>query len=145
MSPTIKRKGKHILSPSTKKARGQVVHNLAVQVHELQAEAVALESRTDGASFGSKKYGSIERIIAEAVKVYTWMDRNKVCNGIKAIKKRQEKLVPLDDVLAAPARVLRFSNVRNQYHDEDDASRKQPGRPKGSTAMARLVLEEKRK
>jgi hypothetical protein len=45
----MKRKGKHILSPSTKKARGQVVYNSAVQVHELQAEeAVALDSRTDG-------------------------------------------------------------------------------------------------
>jgi hypothetical protein len=146
MSPTIKQKGKHILSPSTKKARGQVVHNLAVQVHELQqAEAVALESRADGASFGSKKYGSIKRIIAEAEKVYPWMDRNKVYNGIKAIKKRQDKLVPLDDVLAAPARVLQFSNVRNQHHDEVDASRKQLGRPKGSTAMARLLLVEKKK
>jgi hypothetical protein len=51
MSSTIKRKGKHILSPSTKKARGQVVHNLAVQVHELQEEAVNLEG-TDESSFG---------------------------------------------------------------------------------------------
>jgi hypothetical protein len=98
------------LSPNTKKARGQVVHNLAVQVHELQAEAVALESWTDGASSGSRKYGSIKRISAEAVKVYPWMDRNKVYNGIKVIKKRQDKLVPLDDVLAAPARVLQFSS-----------------------------------
>ncbi len=66
MSPTIKRKGKHILSPSTKKARGQVVHSLAVQVHELQAEAVALlEGQTDGSSFGSQKYDSIKRIIAD--------------------------------------------------------------------------------
>ena len=124
----MKRKGKHILSPSTKKARGQVVHNLAVQVHELQAEAVALESRTDGASFGSKKYGSIKIIIAKAVKVYPWIDRNKVYNGVKAIKKRQDTQVPPDDV-AAPARVLQFSNVQNQHHDNDDASRKQSGRP----------------
>ncbi len=115
-----------------------------MQVHELQAEAVALESRTDGASFGSKKYGSIKRIIAEAVKVYPWMDRNKVYNGVKAIKKRQDTQVPPDDV-AAPARVLQFSNVQNQHHDNDDASRKQSGRPKGSTTMARLLLEEKRK
>ena len=141
----MKRKGKHILSSSTKKARGQVVHNLAVQVHELQAEeAVALESRTDGSSFGSKKYGSIKRIIADAVRVYPWMDRNKVYNGIKAIKKRRDKQLPPDDV-PAPARVLQLSTVQNQHHDEDDASRKKSGRPKGSTAMARLRLEEKRK
>jgi hypothetical protein len=132
----MKRKGKHILSPSIKKARGQVVHNLAVQVHELQAEeAVTLESRTDGSSFGSKKYGSIKRIISDAVKVYPWMDRNKVYNVIRAVKKRQDKQVPSDDV-AAPARVLQFSTVRNQHHGEDDASRNKLGHPKGSTAMA---------
>jgi hypothetical protein len=119
----MKRKGKHILPLSTKKARGQVVHNLAVQVHELQAEeAVTLESRTDGSSFGSKKYGSIKRIIADAVTVYPWMDRNKVYNGIRAIKKRQDKQVPSeDDVAAAPAQVLQFSTVRNQHHGKDDA------------------------
>jgi hypothetical protein len=59
MSLTLKRKGKHILSPSsTKEARGQVVYNSAVQVHELQ-EAVNLEGQTDRSSFGSKKYGAI--------------------------------------------------------------------------------------
>ena len=111
MSPTSKRRGKHILSPSTKKARGQVVHNLAVQVHELQEEAVTMESQTDGYSFGSKKYGAIKRMIAEAVKVYPWMNRNKVYNGIKAIKKRQAKKVPPDDVAAS--RVLQFSTIYN--------------------------------
>jgi hypothetical protein len=41
-----------------------------VQVHELQEEAINLEGGIDGSSFGSKKYGSIKRIITEAVKVY---------------------------------------------------------------------------
>jgi hypothetical protein len=153
MSPTLKRKGKHILSPSTKKARGQVVRNLAVQVHELQEEAVNLEGQTDGSSFGSKKYGSIKRIITEAVKVYPWMDRNKVYNGIKAIKKKQQAQqvvpqaqqgVPPDDVVT-PSRVLQFSTIGNQHHNEDNASQNKSGRPKGSTAMVRLHLREKRK
>jgi hypothetical protein len=147
MSPTLKRKGKHI-----KKATGQGVCNLAVQVHELQEEAINLEGQTDVSSFGSKKYGSIKRIIAEAVKVYPWMDKNKFFNGIKALKKKEaqqvvpqaQQVVPPDDV-ATPSRVLQFSAIGNQHHDKDDASRNKLGHPKGSAAMARLHLEEKRK
>jgi hypothetical protein len=99
MSPTLKTKGKDILSPSTKKARGKVVHNLAVQVHEIQVEGINLDSRMDGSSCGSK-YELIKTIINEAVKIHPWMDHDKVYNGIKAIKKRQVKKV-VGDVAAS--------------------------------------------
>jgi hypothetical protein len=69
------------------------------------------------------------------------MDRNKVYDGIKDIKKRQAKQVPPDNV-AASRRVLQFSTIGNQQHSEDDkndASRNKPGHPKGATAMASEV------
>jgi hypothetical protein len=70
MIPTLKRKGKDILFPSAKKGRGKVVHNLAVQVHELQVEGInPLGSRMDGSSCGSKKYGLMKTTINEAVKI----------------------------------------------------------------------------
>ena len=145
MSPALKRKGKPILSPSsTKKARGQVVHNLAVQVHELQVVPVTQENQSNGSCAGSKKYGSIKRVITEAIKVYSWMDRNHVYNGIKAIKKRrQAKQAASDDVPAS--RVLQFSNIGTQQQDEDENGRNKSDRPKGSTAIARLELEQKTK
>jgi hypothetical protein len=143
MSPALKRKGKPILFPSTKNARGQVVHNLAVQVHELQVMVpVTQENQSIGSCAGSKKYGSIKRVITEAIKVYPWMDRNHVYNCIKAIKKRrQAKQVVSDDVPAS--RVLQLSNIGTQQQDEDGRNR--AGRPKGSTAIARLELEQKTK
>jgi hypothetical protein len=53
-----------------KKGRGKVVHNLAVQVHELQVEGInPLGSRMDGSSCGSKKYGLMKTTINEAVKI----------------------------------------------------------------------------
>jgi hypothetical protein len=104
-----------------------------VQVHELQEEAITLESQTYGSSFGAKKYGSIKRIVTEAIKVYPWMDRKKVYTRIKVFKRRQAKQVPPDDVAAS--RVLQFSNIINQQHDEDHASRNKSGRPKGSAAI----------
>jgi hypothetical protein len=80
------------------------------------------------------------------------MDRNKVYNGIKALKKKQaqqvvpqaQQVVPSDDV-ATPSRVLQFSTIENQHHAKDNASRNKWGRPERSTAMARLHLKEKRK
>jgi hypothetical protein len=48
------------------------------------------------------------------------MDRNKVYKGIKAIKKRQTKQMPPDDVAAS--RVLQFSIIGNQQHDEDNST-----------------------
>ena len=143
MSPALKRKGKPILFPSTKNARGQVVHNLAVQVHELQVMVpVTQENQSIGSCAGSKKYGSIKRVITEAIKVYSWMDRNHVYNGIKAIKKRrQAKQAASDDVPAS--RVLQFSNIGTQQQDEDEDGRNKS--PKGSTAIARLELEQKTK
>ncbi len=59
----------------------------------------------EGSSYGSKKYGLIKTIINEVVKIYPWMDRNKVYNGVKAIMKRQVKKV-WDAVAASP--VLQF-------------------------------------
>jgi hypothetical protein len=43
------------------------------------------------------------------------MGRNEVYNGIKAMKKRQAKQVPADDVAAS--RVLQFSTIGNQQHN----------------------------
>jgi hypothetical protein len=60
-----------------------------VQIHKLQEEAVNLEGQKDGSSFESKKYDSTKGIMTEAVKVYACMDKNKVYNGIKALKKKQ--------------------------------------------------------
>ena len=77
MSQTLKRKDDHVLSPSTKKARSNVVYRLATDVHRIQLESANLESRTDGSSScAGPKYGSIKTLIEEAEKIYPWINRH---------------------------------------------------------------------
>jgi hypothetical protein len=135
MSPNHKRKGHFaLLSPNTKKARREVVHKLAVQVHELQLESLNAES-PDVSSSGSK-YGVIKAIINEAVRVYPWVDRTKVYNAVRVIKKTLARAKTV-----AASRVLQLHQQQNDAH----ASRKTGGRPKGTTGLAKLELNKKKR
>jgi hypothetical protein len=79
MAPTQKRKADDgPLSPNTKRARKKVVNELAEKVYAIQLLDSRHECRQmDG--YGSK-YGSIKRIVADAKKIYTWVDRTKIYN-----------------------------------------------------------------
>ena len=138
MSPTVTRKGNHVLSSNTKRARFNAVRKLAVRVHGIQLESADLESGTDGSSSSGTKYGVIKKLIKEAENIYTWIDRSKVDNAVRLIKKRHAKTL-------AASRVLQFPRPTiNEQSNDGDASRK-PGQPKGSTGLAKLDLKEKRK
>ena len=121
MSQTLKRKDDHVLSPSTKKARLNVVYRLATDVHRIQLESANLESRTDGSSScAGPKYGSIKTLIEEAEKIYPWINRHKVYNGVRLIKRRLTKSLSSSRVLEFP----RPSTIINPPNDNDDANQK---------------------
>ena len=90
MSSTVKRKSNPVLSPDTKRARFDIVHKLAVRVHGIQLENADRETGTDGSSAGTK-YGVFKKLIKEAEKIYTWIDRHKVYNAVKLIKNHHSK------------------------------------------------------
>ena len=83
--------------------------------------------------YGSK-YGSIKTIIAEAKKVYTWVDRTKIYNCLKTTKRK------------AKARENDESATQAVLEECVVATRKSSGgRPKGSTARAKQNLKEMKK
>jgi hypothetical protein len=86
MAPTQKRKADDgPLSPNTKRARKKVVNELAEKVYAIQLLDSGHEcSQMDG--YGSK-YGSIKIIVANAKKIYPWVDRTKIYNCFKTTKR----------------------------------------------------------
>jgi hypothetical protein len=87
MAPTQKRKADDgPLSPNTKRARKKVVDELAEKVYAIQV----LDSRYECSQmygYGSK-YGSIKTIVADAKKIYPWVDRTKIYNCLKTTKRK---------------------------------------------------------
>jgi hypothetical protein len=87
MAPTQKRKGDDgPLSPNTKRARKKVVNELAEKVYAIQVLDSRQEcSQMDGCG---SKYGSIKTIVADAKKIYPWVDRTKIYNCLKTTKRK---------------------------------------------------------
>jgi hypothetical protein len=82
MAPTQKRKADNgPLSPNTKRARKKVVNELAEKVYAIQV----LDSRHECSQMGGcgSKHGSIKTIVADAKKIYPWVDRTKIYNCLK--------------------------------------------------------------
>jgi hypothetical protein len=82
--------------------------------------------------YGSKKYGSIKTIVADAKKIYPWVDRTKIYNCLKTITKRKAKARENDE---SATRVL----------EEESTRKPSGGRPKGSTAKAKQNLKKMKK
>ncbi len=136
MAPTQKRKADDgPLSPNTKRARKKVVNELAEKVYAIQVLDSRQEcSQMDGCG---SKYGSIKTIVADAKKIYPWVDRTKIYNCLKTTKRKAKAREKKDE---SATRVLEeecFVVV---------ATRKPSGgRPKGSTARAKQNLKEMKK
>jgi hypothetical protein len=132
MAPTQKRKADDgPLSPNTKRARKKVVNELAEKVYAIQVLDSRQEcSQMDGCG---SKYGSIKTIVADAKKIYPWVDRTKIYNCLKTTKRKAKAREKKDE---SATRVLEeecFVVV---------ATRKSSGgRPKGSTARAKQNLK----
>jgi hypothetical protein len=77
------------LSPNTKRARKNVVNELAKKVYAIQV----LDSRHECSQMGGcgSKYGSIKTIVADAKKIYPWVDRTKIYNCLKTTKRQKGK------------------------------------------------------
>ena len=134
MAPTQKRKADDgPLSPHTKRARKKVVNELAEKVYAIQLFDSRDEcSQMDG--YGSK-YGSIKTIVADAKKIYPWVDRTKIYNCLKTTKRR------------AKAREKDESATRVLDEECTIVATRKPsgGRPKGTTAKAKQNLNEMKK
>jgi hypothetical protein len=89
MGPIQKRKAEDgPLSPNTKGARKKEINELAEKVHATQLLDSRHEcSQMDG--YGSK-YGSIKTIVADAKKIYPWVDQTKTYNCLKNTKAREK-------------------------------------------------------
>jgi hypothetical protein len=136
MAPSQKRKGEDgPLSPNTKRARKKVVSNLAEKVYEAQL----LESpNADGQKDGFRsKYGSVKTIVADAKKIYPWVDGQNIYNSLITFKNRKTRAM-LKNGSSSSSQVLQEQFVLG--------SRKAPGgRPEGSTAKAKHSLDVNKK
>jgi hypothetical protein len=97
MAPTQKRKvDGGPLSPNTKRARKKVVNELAKKVCAIQLLDSRHEcSQMDGCG---SKYGSIKTVVADAKKIYPWIDQTKIYNCLKTTKIKAKARESVRDV-----------------------------------------------